>query len=466
MEDGLPPPRRYRAIAVILMTATLVAMDNAIVNVALPTIVAKLRLTASAGLWALTAFQIGMIIALFPSAALGEVKGYRRVFLYGLALFTLFAALSTMSGSITLLAVARFVQGLGGGAIMSVFPALVRFTYPHRQLGRAVGLNGLSVALASAAGPMIGGLITTYLQWRWAFAITIPFCLVALTIGKSLPDNSPSQRRLDNWSVLLNCVALSALVVGVQQLPHSRELAIALLLVFVVAGAALIRRERNVRHPLVPLDLFSDRIFASAAGTSLCVFAAQMIAFVTMPFVLLYAGHNHLTTAFLLACWPSSLALTSPLAGSLADRYGSAALCCMGATLMAIALMGMALIAPSETVGFALCSLVGGVGVGLFVPPNNRTLLTRVAPHRSGSAGSLQAAARIGGQTVGAVIVSVLFAMGANHRLPSALAFMTGGAIALFAVMACLFRQRADRLRAGPPLESVMLPQSATDFEI
>ncbi len=152
-EDGLPLPQRYWAILTIVLGITMAVIDGAIANVALPTIAENLHASPAFSIWIVNGYQLAITISLLPLAALGEIIGYRRVYLAGLALFTVASLLCALSHTLVLLTAARIVQGFGAAGIMSVNAALVRFTYPRNRLGRGIGINALVVAVSAAVGP-------------------------------------------------------------------------------------------------------------------------------------------------------------------------------------------------------------------------------------------------------------------------------------------------------------------------
>src|SRR6201986_2177149 len=141
--DGLPQPERNGAILTIAIGLMMSVMDGAIANVALPTIARHLQATPSFSIWIVNGYQLAITISLLPLASLGEIVGYRRVYLVGLVLFTLASAFCALAHTLPLLTTARILQGFGAAGIMSVNSALVRFTYPRSLLGRGIGLNAL-----------------------------------------------------------------------------------------------------------------------------------------------------------------------------------------------------------------------------------------------------------------------------------------------------------------------------------
>ena len=158
-EQGIPVPQRYWAIVVIALGITLAVLDGAIANVALPTIAKDLHASAASSIWVVNAYQLSVTISLLPLASLGDRIGYRRVYLGGLALFTVASLGCALAGSLTSLALVRVVQGFGAAGIMSVNTALVRTIYPVSRLGRGVAINAMVVAISSAVGGVFRSVV-------------------------------------------------------------------------------------------------------------------------------------------------------------------------------------------------------------------------------------------------------------------------------------------------------------------
>ncbi len=163
--DGLPLPQRNWAILTIALGLIMAVMDGAIANVALPTIAHDLNASPAFSIWIVNGYQLAITISLLPLASLGEIIGYRRVYLAGLLVFTVASLLCALSDTLLLLTVARIVQGFGAAGIMSVNAALVRFTYPRALLTRGIGINALVVAFSAAVGPTLAAAILAVGTW-------------------------------------------------------------------------------------------------------------------------------------------------------------------------------------------------------------------------------------------------------------------------------------------------------------
>jgi MFS transporter, DHA2 family, multidrug resistance protein len=438
--DGLPVPRRYWAIAAIVLAIAMSVLDSTIVNIALPSVARDFGATPAASIWVINAYQLAILVVLLPLAALGDVVGYRRVSQTGLAVFTLASLACACAPGLVTLSIARVVQGFGAAGIMSVSGALVRFTYPQRQLGRAVGINAFVVATSAALGPTIASAVLAVAHWRWLFGINVPLGLITLAIAiRALPESERSAHPLNLSGAALNAGAFGLLISGLQSLAHHAAVSVALLQLGAgsVFAWLLARHELPRRAPLVPFDLLRNRLFSLSLATSVCSFTAQMCALVALPFEIQRLGHSAVATGLFMTPWPLSLAVVAPIAGRLADRYAAGLLGGLGLLVMATGLALLAFLHSGSTATdfiwrMALC----GLGFGFFQAPNNRAIMASAPRARSGAAGGMLSAARLLGQTLGAATVAILFGAGgeagSNHALfLAALLALTGAAVSL-----------------------------------
>lgn len=446
--DGLPAPRRHVAVVALLGAIALVAIDGAIANVALPSLAQSLHATPADTVWVVTAYQLAVVMFLLPASAIGERLGYRRVFTTGVAVFTAASLGCALAPSLPWLVAARALQGLGSAAVMPLGLALLRFTYPQRALGRAIGWNALAVAAASAAGPAVGAAILSVADWPWLFAVNLPIGLLVLAACLALPQARGSVRRLDLTSIALNAGLFAAAVLGCDRLLADPRHGAALLAVALACGVALVRREAPKAAPLVPLDLLRAPSFRISIMASVCCFSAQMASIVALPFLFQHGlGLDALTTGLLMTPWPLAVMLAAPLAGRWAERVPTAWLCAGGGATLALglALCGLWPAHGDPRLPMAVFTAVAGLGFGFFQTPNNRNMLLSAPKERSGAAGGAQGAARLTGQTLGSLAVGLLFT-----TLPAGAATRTGlllaAALALAAGLVSLLRApRAGR---------------------
>jgi DHA2 family multidrug resistance protein-like MFS transporter len=418
-------------------------LDGSIANVALPTIARDLQVTPAASVWIVNAFQLAIVVAILPLASLGEIVGYRRVYQGGVVVFTAASLACALADNMAVLSVARVAQGLGAAGIMSMNAAMIRFTVPQARLGRAIGSNGVVVALAAVSAPSIAAAILAIGPWPWLFAVNVPIGLAALVIGQfALPDPKGAPRRFDYLDALFNALAFGGLIVGLEGISRGDALALPVLAlaVGVAAGAALIVRSMSASRPMIPFDLLRIPLFALSLGASTAAFIAQMFAFVTMPFILQYElGRSVVETGLLMTPWSVALAIVAPFSGRLADRYPAAILGSIGLAVLATGLSLLALL-PAEATSWEIASRMAlcGVGFGLFQAPNNRAMLTTAPPSRAGSAGGMQATARQLGQTLGATIAAFVFHLAGGA--PTLRALFVAAAFAAVAAIVSWFR--------------------------
>lgn len=419
-ETGMVGLRRTSAITCVLAALVLVVLDAVIANIALPAIASSLMVTPAASVRVVTAYQMALVMALLPCAVLGENLGYRRVYTAGVVLFVAASAACASAPSLAFLVVARFIQGLGGAAILSLGVALLRFIVPSRQLGAALAWNTLAVALASATGPTIGALVLSSASWPWLFAANVPLGALVLLATRALPDVPGTGGKLDPVSVLLNAVAFAALVIGAELLPDRSVLAGGVLAAAALAFFALVRRELPRASPMIPLDLLRRPSFRVSVIASVCCFVGQSAALVSLPFYLQHGlGQDVLETGLSMTPWPLTVAIVAPLAGRLSNRIPGAWLCALGGTMLALGLAAAA-VWPLHGRPFLLVAFLAlaGAGFGLFQISNNRNLLLSAPRSRSAAAGGMQSTARLTGQTIGAAMMTVLFTMTTIDRAP------------------------------------------------
>ena len=178
--DGVPVPERYWAVATMSVAVSMAVLDEVIANIALPTIARDLHASAAASVWVVNAYQLTIMMALLPLAALGDLVGYRRIFRIGLAVFTIASLACAMSDSLPMLTAARLLQGFGAAGLMAVNNALIRFVHPRQRLGRGIAINAMVVAVSSAIGPSVAAGLLALGSWHWLFAVNVPVGVVAL----------------------------------------------------------------------------------------------------------------------------------------------------------------------------------------------------------------------------------------------------------------------------------------------
>ncbi|WP_041795202.1 MFS transporter [Pararhodospirillum photometricum] len=437
-----PGPRRWLT-ACVLGGATLISLDGAIATLALPTLSHDFAVSEGATVWVINAYQLGTAACLLPAAGLAERIGAKRLYLLGLLIFTVASLACALAPSLPALVAARTVQGMGAACLATLGPALIRSFFPRERIAQGLALVAMVVAVSGAAGPSLGALILSVADWPWLFLVNLPIASLAfLVFWRLAPPSQAGQRPFDAVGAGLAALALGGLVTGVDAL--GREgllLSLGLLGLALAAGVALVWQQRHRPDPLLPLDLLALPLFSLSVLTSIATYAAQILAYVALPFLFQSElGRSALATGALVTPWPVMVILAAPLAGRLSARLPAWILSSLGLSILALGLALLALLPPAPSDldvvwRMALC----GLGFGFFQTPNNATLMTAGPTRRAAAAGSMLAVARVSGWCLGSALVAVLLARGGSSAAPTCLGL--AAALATLAALLSLSRR-------------------------
>lgn len=450
--DGLPPTERLWAVMAVSIGVAMSSLDTAIANTALPAMASQLHATPANSVWIVNVYQLAMVATLLPFAALGEILGYRRVYIFGLFLFTLASLACACAWSLPTLVIARLFQGIGASAVMGVNTALLRSIHPARMLGRGFGTNALVVAVAFAIGPTAASLILSVASWPWLFAINVPLGLLAFFLArKALPFTRRATHRFDVMTAVYNVGAFGLLILTFGEAAHLTDPKI---IMIEAAGTILffillLRRQAGHQAPMLPVDLFKLPLFTLSALTAVCTFAAQSLAFVSLPFYFeTVLGRSAVETGFLITPWAVLVGVMAPIAGRLSDHYSPGVLGGIGLAALSAGLVSLVLM-PAHPSVLDICwrMAVCGIGFGFFQAPNLKAIMGSAPPERGGSASGVVATSRLIGQASGAALVAFCFTISSAHGETLALGlgagFAAAASIASFTRVYVAFGQRA-----------------------
>jgi DHA2 family multidrug resistance protein-like MFS transporter len=414
--DGLPPAERRAAMLTVGIAIAISVLSVAIANIALPAMAHELHTSAAESIWVVNAYQLAVTVTLLPLSALGDIIGYRRVYLWGLGVFTVASLACGLAETLPLLVAGRVLQGFGAAGIMSVNTALVRYIVPRAQLGRGIAMVALVVATCSAAGPSLAAAILAVASWHWLFTFNVPFGVLAVWLAlRSIPDTPKSGHRFDLISAALNAATFGLLLVGLDGIGHGQGgIWVALELAGgSVACAVFIRRQNRMAAPMLPVDLFRTPVFAMSVATSVCSYSAQTVAFLALPFYFAVAGGmSQSQIGLLITPWPAVVVIVAPISGRLSDRYPAGLLGGLGLGVLTVGLLLMLALPPNPPfLDVVWRMMVCGIGFGFFQSPNNRALISAAPRSRSGVASGVLSTARLTGQTIGGVVVAVIFGL-------------------------------------------------------
>lgn len=431
-------PLERRGMAAILLSVSLATLDTAIANTALPAIAADLHATPAASVWIINAYQLAMVATLLPLAALGGILGHRRVYLAGLIVFR-------RVGGLRVLVVAADARRRAPAARPGRRRDHERQRGAHQRdlsaasARRGVGLNALVVGIAFAVGPTVASIVLSLGTWPWLFAVNLPVGIFALMIAwRSLPQTKRAAHGFDRVAALLNVVTFASLIFALGEAAQraSAQIVLASFGIALVAGALLLRRERGHPAPMLPVDLFRRPMFALSTMTAVCSFAAQGLAFVSLPFFFeSVLGRSQVETGFLMTPWSALVAVMAPIAGRMSDRHSPGLLGGVGLAILCVGMVSLAML-PAEPHALEICirMAICGAGFGFFQSPNLKAFMSSAPRERSGGASGTIATSRLIGQATGAALVALCFSIAGKHGPTLALslgaAFAGAGSVA------------------------------------
>ncbi len=391
-------------------------IDASIVNVILPTITRAFAASVAAAQWIPMAYLLTIASLVLTFGRLGDIFGYRRIFLAGLAGFVAASALCATAPGMRWLIAFRVLQGLAAAMTMAVPLAILTRVFPAAQRGRVLGTYAVSISVGLAIGPSLGGALAAAFGWRSAFLINLPIGLAALALAaRVLPELKGQPGRLDLAGAATASAALAGLLLVVNRAQQAGlTLATAALLAAAAASAALfLRVESRAPQPMLRLDLFRVRALSLGSLAALLNFMSQYVVVFLTPFLLqrtLAAGPGRV--GLIMTAFPLSVLCVAPFAGALSDRIGTAGLAVAGTSVCAAGCALLATVpagAGAHEVAWRL--IVFGVGTGVFQSPNNSAVMGAAPREHLGVVSSLLGTTRTVGMTMGvAAAGAVLYA--------------------------------------------------------
>jgi EmrB/QacA subfamily drug resistance transporter len=423
---GGTPPReqytsRYSILAAVMLTNIMGPIDASIVNVTLPTIAEYFGASLSAAQWVPMIYLLVISSLLLFYGRLGDILGYRRIYLTGLASFVIASALCGLSyflPTIYWLVAFRAIQGLAAGMLMAVSLAIITASFPPTELGKGLGIYAISIAIGLALGPSLGGFITYAWGWPFIFMVNIPLgCAGFFWARRIIPVLKGQPGKIDMGGALTSFISLASLLLFVNYSQHG-GVSVAtgsMLGVALLAAIGFFWIERRVNQPMLNLNLFRNLTFSFANMSALLNFMSQFVLVFLTPFYLQRILHEAPNTVGLtMTAFPVAAMVVAPFSGVLSDRIGTGILASLGAATSAFALFLMSQLPSAATsIDIVWRLAVFGLGAGVFQSPNNRAVMGSAPRSHLGMASGILATVRnvgmvFGIATGGAVLYAVV----------------------------------------------------------
>jgi EmrB/QacA subfamily drug resistance transporter len=416
------PNAHWLAVAAVCVGALMSQLDASIVTVALPTMQHSFHASVGSVTWVGLSYLLVLVATITAVGRFADMWGRKLIYVYGFLLFVVASALCGLAPDLAALCGFRVLQAVGAAMMQANSLAIILLVVPGRSLGKALGFQGAAQAIGLALGPTVGGLLLSAGGWRLIFFVNVPIGLIGVLAALCFVPRSQNllARTAFDWSGLsLFFPAIVALLCGISFGATSgwnSPLIIGLFVAAAVLAACFIRHERSTANPMMDPALLTNRRFSLGIFSGMGAYVVLFGVLLVIPFYLERALHLGTAQAGLeLMALPLCFGIFSPLAGRLADRLGVRPLAVTGMLLVAGGLIGLAAV-PASTMWLLLLLGVVGAGLGLFVAPNNVSIMGAAPPQQAGMASGILNMSRGAGTALGLAVTGLVFAIsGGGH---------------------------------------------------
>lgn len=433
--------RRWWILLAVGVGTFMSALDGSVVNTVLPMLSRALHASVAGIEWVTTVYLLVVSGLLLGVGRAGDIYGHKRGYLAGFLLFVIGSALCGLAPSSGALVALRGLQGIGAAMLFANSPAILTRSFPGSQRGRALGAQGTMTYLGLTVGPSVGGWLANTLGWRSVFYINVPVGAIGIALAwKVIENDRPSGRpeRFDIPGAVLFMAGLLALLIALDQGHAWGWLSMPTLAVGTVAVALLaifVAFERRCASPMLDMSLFESRLFSASTVSALLNYTSVYSVLFVLPFLLIQGrGLDPRQAGVVLTAQPLVMAVVAPFSGALSDTIGSRSLATVGMVLLGVGLLLLAQVSGSGSLtDIALVLGLIGVGVGVFVSPNNSALMGAAPRHREGIAAGVLATARNVGMVIGVGLAGAVFTTVLSHGAPGTTTLVRGVQASLFA---------------------------------
>lgn len=403
------------ALVVATLSAFVTPFMGSAVNIALPSIEKEFGIDAILLTWIATSYLLAAAISLVPFGRLADIHGRKKVFTYGMVIFTISSFLSAISISAPMLILFRIFQGVGSSMVFATGIAILTSVFPPQERGKVLGINVAAVYIGLSFGPFLGGLLTQHFTWRSIFLVTVPLGLIsiALVLWKLKGEWAEARgEKFDLAGSIIYSLGIVAIMYGISLLPGLRSLW--LILCGLLSIVAFIAWETKVENPVFDLDLFkTNRVFALSNLAALVNYSATFaVAFLLSLYLQYVKGLSPQSAGLVLISQPIVQAVFSPFAGRLSDRVEPRIVASIGMSLTTFGLVLFIFLNENSTLEFVVARLILlGFGFALFASPNTNAIMGSVEKRFYGLASGSVGTMRLLGMMTSMGIATVIFAI-------------------------------------------------------
>lgn len=415
---------RLPALLVATLASFFTPFMASAINIALPSIDLEFAVNAILLSWIPTAYLLSAAVFAVPFGRIADIYGMKKIFTYGIIIFTVATFLSAISPSVMFLIAFRVLQGIGSAMIFVTGLAIITSVYPPKERGKAIGINIASVYIGLSMGPVLGGILTQYLGWRSIFYAVIPLGLlvIALTALKVKGEWAECKgEKFDFSGSIIYGIGIIMLMYGFSILPD--QLGIVLLILGIAGILAFALFELRIQNPVFEVRLFKNITFGFSSLAALINYSATFAVVFLLSLYLQYIkGLDPQLAGIILVAQPVVMAITAPVAGRLSDRFSPGLIASIGMAITTISLFCFIFLDSSSSLEFIIMVLlVLGFGLGLFSSPNTNAIMGSVKKRFYGIASATVGTMRLIGQMLSMGIALLIFSVyiGNVQILPS-----------------------------------------------
>ncbi len=393
-------------------------LDTSIVSVGLPTMIKSLNTTFVSGQWFVLIYLLVLTAFITAAGRLGDMVGKKKLFLCGIAIFTIASLLCGLSYNAAFLVLFRGVQGLGAALILSLGMAIASELTPKKHLGKTMGILSTVTALGIAGGPSVGGVLLSTFGWQSMFLVNVPFGIIAYWLTYKSVNLSVIKKTINiDWiGILLLAATLSCYCIGMTMIEKrglSNPIVLTLLATTLIGLVAFVKFEMKKTYPLLDISIFKNKLISRNLIVTVLVYTVIITTVILPPFYLSKAANYSLVkVGLVLSFGPLVTVAFSVYAGKIADKYGAKNVMFYAVLLIAAGCLCMSTITPAENwTGYLWRIGIIAMGLNFFKTPNNTVIMEVAKPDQRGLLSSFLSLSRILGQITGTAVMGVIFAV-------------------------------------------------------
>lgn len=402
------------ALIIAIISSFLTPFMSSAINIALPAIGNEFLTNAILLSWIPTSFLLASAIFAVPFGRIADIYGMKKIFTYGMVIFTISSFLCAIAPSDISLIAFRVIQGIGTAMVFVTGLAIVTSVYPPQERGKAIGFTIGAVYVGLSLGPALGGIMTQFLGWRSLFYLVVPFgiLVLVLTFWKLKGEWAACQgEKFDLPGTILYSIALLTFMLGFSELPGITG--IIMIIIGVIGLAAFVMLELKVKVPVFDMKLFKNRTFGFSSLAALINYMATFAVVFLLSLYLQYIkGFDASDAGLILIAQPVIMAILAPIAGRLSDKYEPRIIATIGMALTTFGLFIFSFLNSNTDIWFIIIGLVVlGAGFGLFSSPNTNAIMGSVERRFLGIASATVSTMRLIGQTLSMGIAILIFSL-------------------------------------------------------